>query len=131
MFSRLFLRIPYCCTRVGYFCHTLRLEENQVGVPMLSVDEGGNLPPSFVPFLPDDPFSRSFVQAVVTIRNCRFGLGDRKHDVDRCEQYLTTSDNQFGFKSNLGTDKCIYVLREVIDYFKSRSSPVYLCYLDC
>ena len=35
--------------------------------------------------------------------------------LDRISMYLTTNDNQFGFKKKLGTDTCIYVLKEVID----------------
>ena len=44
--------------------------------------------------------------------------------------YLYTTDNQFGFKQNHGTDMRIYVLRQTIDYYKRNSSPVFICYLD-
>ena len=37
----------------------------------------------------------------------------------RLEEYLSTNDNQFGFKSGHSTDLCIYVLSEFIEYFKS------------
>ena len=36
----------------------------------------------------------------------------------RCEQFLTTADNQFGFKSGHSTDFCIYTLKEFIEYYK-------------
>ena len=48
----------------------------------------------------------------------------------RLEEYLWTNDNQFGFKSGHSTDLCIYVLSEFIEYFKSRSTSVYVAFLD-
>ena len=48
----------------------------------------------------------------------------------RLEEYLWTNDNQFGFKSGHSTDLCIYVLSEFIEYFKSRSTSVYVALLD-
>ena len=44
--------------------------------------------------------------------------------------YLYTTDNQFGFKQNHGTDTCIYALRQTIDCYKRNSSPLFICYLD-
>ena len=43
---------------------------------------------------------------------------------------LHTTDNQFGFKPKLGTEMCVFAFKQVIDYYKSNSSPVYICYLD-
>ena len=48
----------------------------------------------------------------------------------RLEEYLWTTDNQFGFKSGHSTDLCIYALSELIEYFKSRSTSVYVPFLD-
>ena len=48
----------------------------------------------------------------------------------KIDSYLCTTDNQFGFKQNHGTDMCIYALRQTIDYYKRNSSPVFICYLD-
>ena len=48
----------------------------------------------------------------------------------KIDSYLYTTDNQFGFKQNHGTDMCIYALRQTIDYYKRNSSPVFICYLD-
>ena len=48
----------------------------------------------------------------------------------KVNSYLYTTDNQFGFKQNHGTDMCIYALRQTIDYYKRNSSPVFICYLD-
>lgn len=46
------------------------------------------------------------------------------------ENYLTSSENQFGFKKKSSTDMCIFLLKEVIDYFNSNGSPVYVCFMD-
>ena len=49
----------------------------------------------------------------------------------RCQCLLSTSSHQFGFKAKHGTDQCVYVLQEVIDfYYHNSSSPVYLCFMD-
>ena len=32
----------------------------------------------------------------------------------KCAEYLSTSDNQFGFKSSHSTDLCIYTLKEFV-----------------
>ena len=48
----------------------------------------------------------------------------------KLEEYLWTTDNQFGFKSGHSTDLCIYALSELIEYFKSRSTSVYVAFLD-
>ena len=49
---------------------------------------------------------------------------------EQLEVYLWTNDNQFGFKSGHSTDLCIYALTEFIEYFKSRSTSVYVAFLD-
>ena len=43
---------------------------------------------------------------------------------------LCSTDNQFGFKSKHSTDHCILVMKEVIDFYTSHSSPVYICFMD-
>ena len=43
-----------------------------------------------------------------------------------CSDYLTTWDNQFGFKASYGTDMCIYTLKDFIEYYKCRGTTV-LC----
>ena len=48
----------------------------------------------------------------------------------KCAEYLSTSDNQFGFKLSHSTDLCIYTLKEFIDYYKSRGTTVYVTFLD-
>ena len=44
--------------------------------------------------------------------------------------FLHTTDNQFGFKPNHSTDTCIYILKELLNYYTSSGSPVYLCFVD-
>ena len=48
----------------------------------------------------------------------------------RLEEYLWTTDNQFGFKAGHSTDLCVYALTEFIEYFKRRSTSVYVAFLD-
>ena len=49
---------------------------------------------------------------------------------NRIEQYLSTSDNQFGFKENLSTDLCIFSVKEVINYYRNLGTPIFLCFID-
>ena len=46
------------------------------------------------------------------------------------EEFLYTCDNQFGFKSKHSTELCIYTLKEFIDYYKQRSTTVFVTFLD-
>ena len=50
----------------------------------------------------------------------------------RLEDYLWTTDNHNGFKSGHSTDHCMYALHEpeLIEYFKSRSTSVYVAFID-
>ena len=43
---------------------------------------------------------------------------------------LETTENQFGFKEGHGTEMCIYLLKDVINYYRSKHSPVFCCFLD-
>lgn len=49
---------------------------------------------------------------------------------NRVSEYLLTNANQFGFKKKHGTDQCIYVLKEVIDGYRSLNGSMFLCFLD-
>ena len=48
----------------------------------------------------------------------------------RLEEYLWTINNQFGYKAGHSTDLCVYALIEFIEYFKRRSTSVYVAFLD-
>jgi len=51
--------------------------------------------------------------------------------LDRLHEILVTVCNHFGFKNKHGsTDMCVFSLKQVIEYYNSRSSPVYVSYLD-
>ena len=48
----------------------------------------------------------------------------------KCEDYLSTCSNQFGFKKGHSTDLCIYALKEYIEYYKNRNTSVFVTMLD-
>ena len=48
----------------------------------------------------------------------------------RLESFLDTTDNQFGFKQRLGTDMCIFALKEAVLKYRGMNSNVYCCFLD-
>ena len=50
--------------------------------------------------------------------------------LNRLENYLSTTDYQYGFKTGHGTDTCIFMLKEVINYYKNLNTPIFLCFLD-
>ena len=45
------------------------------------------------------------------------------------KDYFSTSHNQFDFKPNHATDRCLFVLKELIDYLPAPQSPLYICFL--
>lgn len=50
--------------------------------------------------------------------------------LDRLYDVLITNSNQFGFKQKLGTDMCIYSLKEIIDRYRQLQGTVFMCFLD-
>ena len=50
--------------------------------------------------------------------------------LDRYEEKLCTSDNQFGFKAKHATDMCVFTLKYILEYYKNLNSLVYICFLD-
>ena len=50
--------------------------------------------------------------------------------LERCKKYLKTSDNQFAYKANHGTEMPIHVLKHVIEEYNSRKTPVFACFMD-
>jgi hypothetical protein len=50
--------------------------------------------------------------------------------IDKYSECLTTTDNQFGYKKSHSTDQCIFVLKQITEYYVSANSPVYICFLD-
>ena len=43
---------------------------------------------------------------------------------------FSTSDNQFGLQRKLSTDMCIFMFKQVVEYYRNLSSSVYVCFLD-
>ena len=50
--------------------------------------------------------------------------------LSRLGEFLETSDSQWGFKKEHSTEMCVYALKEVINYYRKLSSPVFVCFLD-
>ena len=50
--------------------------------------------------------------------------------LNKLKPFLSTHDNQFGYKKGLGTDHCIYALKEVIEFYRSMNGNVHVCFLD-
>ena len=48
----------------------------------------------------------------------------------KCEEFLYSSDNQFGFKSRHSTEFCIYTLQEYIEFYNRRNTTVFVTFLD-
>ena len=50
--------------------------------------------------------------------------------IARYSDYLDTSHNQFGYKEKTSSESCIFVLKEIVNYYRRLSSNVYICFLD-
>ncbi len=50
--------------------------------------------------------------------------------LERCRSNLETSQHQFGFKPKHGTELSIFTLKQTIDFYRTNSSTVYLCFID-
>jgi len=50
--------------------------------------------------------------------------------LNKVGESLSTSCHQFGFKKDHSTDLCVFVLKEIINYYNAATTPVYACYLD-
>ena len=48
----------------------------------------------------------------------------------KVEHLLNTMCYQFGFKTKHSTDLCVFAMKEIINYYHSASTPVYVCYID-
>ena len=43
---------------------------------------------------------------------------------------LSTYSNQFGCQQKLGTDTCIYILKEIVEKYRSLNGCIFMCFLD-
>ena len=50
--------------------------------------------------------------------------------LDKFESFLSTNDNQFGFKKGLGCSHAIYTVKSVVDRFISNGYTANLCSID-
>ena len=50
--------------------------------------------------------------------------------MDKFSTLLSTSDFQFGFKPNHSRKACVFAFKQIIEYYRSQGSPVYVCYID-
>ena len=50
--------------------------------------------------------------------------------LSRLQNWLSTTCNQFGFKSKHGTEMCVFILKELIRYYIKHGSCMYVTYLD-
>ena len=50
--------------------------------------------------------------------------------LSKYEWCLDTAPNQFGYKYGLSAETCIFSFKEIVNYYRSLSSNVYVCYLD-
>lgn len=47
--------------------------------------------------------------------------------LDRLNECIHSSDNQFGFKAKHGTDLCIYALKEMVNKYRGQNSSILMC----
>ena len=50
--------------------------------------------------------------------------------LNRCMDCLSTTNHQFGFKPEHGTDMSIFVLKEILSYYKHCNTPVFVTFMD-
>lgn len=50
--------------------------------------------------------------------------------LDRLNYFISTTDNQFGFKAKHSTDLCIYALKEVVETYRRQNSSVLIGFID-
>ena len=48
----------------------------------------------------------------------------------KCEMFLDTCPNQFGFKKGHSTAMYIYVLKEFVEFYRNRNTSVFVTFLD-
>ena len=48
----------------------------------------------------------------------------------KIKSFLTTADNQFGFKERHSTDMCVFLLKQIVSHYNQHGSPVFAIFLD-
>ena len=49
---------------------------------------------------------------------------------NRIYKLLSTHDNQFGFKAKLGTEMCVFSLKQLINDYKNNNTNMFVAFLD-
>ena len=92
-------------------------------------------------------FGRSFTIPILKVKDCRTkalttddfrGIAiscvlSKVYELciyDRFQHYLCSSDNQFGFKKNIGCSHAIYSVRKIVEKLVKEGNTVNLCALD-
>ena len=50
--------------------------------------------------------------------------------LDRLSEYIHTTDNQFGYKAEHGTDLCVYALKEAVETYRRKGSTMLIGFID-
>ena len=50
--------------------------------------------------------------------------------LENCNNELRTADNQFGFKTSHATDMYLSTFKEIVNFYRTQGSPVYICFID-
>lgn len=50
--------------------------------------------------------------------------------LSKCNNFMSTSDLQFGFKGGLGCNDALFTLKNVVDFFTKRGNTINICALD-
>ena len=50
--------------------------------------------------------------------------------LERMQEYIVSTDEQFGFKSKHSTDMCVYALKEAVSKYSKHNSTMFTCFLD-
>ena len=50
--------------------------------------------------------------------------------LNRISKLLSPYSNQFGFQQKLGTDTCIYILKDIVENYRSLNGCIFMCFLD-
>ena len=80
----------------------------------------------------DEPSDRvdtlwNIEQQVETV--CSWSVDDKQvHDMRLTE--TGPCSNQFGFQQKLGTDTCIYILKEIVEKYRSLNGCIFMCFLN-
>ena len=50
--------------------------------------------------------------------------------LSRLAWYLSNADSQFGFKQAHGIEMALFALKQAVDFYRNKDTPVYMCFRD-